>query len=253
MIKKIAILLLVILAILLIKDKPRSFSEFFHIEKAGAVRTVKARWYAIRAYISPIDRDSGLNIYLSGVPFHRQEHSLSCEIASLKMALGYYGVEVSEDDLISQLKVDTPTGRQAGNIWGDPEKGFVGNIDGEMPNSGYGVYEEPIAEVANKYRTAKPVKKALLEDVLNAVAEKHPVIVWVPMAGGYDISWKTPEGKIISAVYGEHARVLIGFSGTINDPIDLFFLDPIYGKIKVSKKEFVKSWNLLDNRAVIVE
>ncbi len=214
---------------------------------------VKARWYAVRAYISPIDRDADQNVYLSGVPFHRQEHALSCEIASLKMALGYYGVEVSESELISQLRVDTQTRRQPGNIWGDPEKGFVGDIDGEMPNSGYGVYEEPIAEVANKYRIAKPFKQALLEDILNAVAEKHPVIVWVPLAGGYDISWTTPEGKTIPAVYGEHARVLIGFSGTINEPKDLFFLDPVYGEIRVSKKEFVKGWNLLYNRAVIVE
>ena len=109
------------------------------------------------------------------------------------------------------------------------------------------------AKLASKYRPATAIKGAVLEDVLNAVAEKHPVIVWVPMTGTYDISWKTSAGADVEAVYVEHARVLIGFSGTINDPKDLFFMDPVYGQMRISKKEFVKSWNLLDNRAVIIE
>lgn len=253
MFKKIAITPVAILVVLIIKERPSSFSDFLHTEKAGLVRTVKANWYTLRSDIFPVDRDKDLYIYLEGVPFHRQEHALSCEIASLKMALDYYGVDVSEAVLISELKIDTSSPRQAGNIWGDPEKGFVGNIDGKMPNSGYGVYEEPIAEVASKYRTAKPFKDAILEDILSAVAEKHPVIVWVPLAGNYDISWKTLEGKDVVAQYGEHARVLIGFTGTINDPKNLFFLDPVYGQMRISKKEFVKGWNLLNNRAVIIK
>ncbi len=138
----------VVLAILLVKDRPSSLAEFFHIEKARAERNLNAQWYAFKASLFPIDRDKSISVYLSGVAFHRQEHALSCEIASLKMALSYYGVDVSETQLISELPVDTPGPRQPGNIWGDPEKGFVGNIDGTMPNSGYGVYEKPIASVA---------------------------------------------------------------------------------------------------------
>ncbi len=93
----------------------------------------------------------------------------------------------------------------------------------------------------------------MLEDILNAVAEKHPVVVWVPLPGTYDISWKTADGQDIGAMYGEHARVLVGFSGTINDPKDLIFMDPVYGQLRVSKKDFVTGWNLLENRAVIIE
>ncbi|MEK9157983.1 MAG: C39 family peptidase [Patescibacteria group bacterium] len=250
---KAAILVVVVLVVLLIKDRPSSAKEFFNTEKAGIVRTFKVSLYRLKADISPIDRDKDLYVYLDGIPFHRQEHSLSCEMASLKMALGYYGVDVSEADLISELKFDTTGPRQKNNIWGDPENGFVGNIDGKMPNSGYGVYEGPVADVAVKYRPAKPIKGAILEDILNAVAEKHPVIIWVTLPGNYDISWKTAGGKDIVAQYGEHARLLVGFSGTINDPKDLFFIDPVYGRMRISKKDFVKAWNLLDNRALIVE
>ena len=74
------------------------------------------------------------------VPYHRQEHSLSCEIAALKMALDYYGLKISESDLIKELVFNTKDSRSKNNIWGDPDLGFVGNIDGKIPNGGYGVY-----------------------------------------------------------------------------------------------------------------
>src|SRR5262245_9197550 len=52
------------------------------------------------------------------VKWHRQEHSLSCEIAALKMALSAQGIEVPESELIGRLRFDvTP---RANGVWGDP-------------------------------------------------------------------------------------------------------------------------------------
>ncbi len=247
MIKKSAIFLLVILAILLVKDRPNSPGQFLHNQKVRISRISRQLQARVIAYGTEA-KDVSLDI-----KFHRQEHSLSCEIASLKMALSYYGVNASEKDLLAQLPIDAAGPRRAGNVWGDPNKGFVGSVDGEMPNTGYGVYEKPIALVASKYRSSEALNDASLDEILGAVADKHPVIVWVPIADAHDISWKTPEGETVPAVYGEHARVLIGFSGSVGQPDHLFFMDPVYGRIRTTPDEFSRDWSKLGNRAVIIE
>ncbi len=186
------------------------------------------------------------------MPFHRQEHALSCEIAVLKMVLDYYRVNLPESKLLEGLPFDTRESRSKENIWGDPSLGFVGNIDGKSPNEGYGVYEQPIAQLASKYRQAKILQQATLSDILQEVVKKHPVIVWGSVNSGKDISWKTKEGKKIKAVFGEHARVVTGFSGTISNPKSILLLDPIYGARIFSKDKFLNDWALLDNKAVVV-
>src|SRR5204862_750243 len=75
--------------------------------------------------------------------FHKQEHSLSCEAATLKMVLDFYGMNVSESDIISKMPAD-PTPR-SNDAWGEPNIGFVGNIDGKMMVDGYGIYWGPLA------------------------------------------------------------------------------------------------------------
>lgn len=186
------------------------------------------------------------------VPFHRQEHALSCEIAALKMALNYHGQMVSENELLRDLPFDTLSSRSPGNVWGDPDKGFVGDIDGKSPNGGYGVYEDPIVNLALRYRDAKKMENAALFDVLTKVAGGNPVIVWGFLASGKDVSWRTKDGKYVKAVFGEHTRVVTGFSGTPANPITITLLDPIYGKIRMSAKGFEGNWARLGNKAVVV-
>ncbi len=187
------------------------------------------------------------------VPFHRQEHALSCEIAALKMVLNYAGVAVTETELLEQLPFATTDPRSRDNTWGDPDVGFVGNIDGKIPNTGYGVYEAPIVALAQQYRPARVLTGASLTELLEEVAAGHPVIVWGTLSSGRDISWTTPEGKPVKAIYGEHTRVVVGFSGTPAVPQTIFLLDPIYGPITMLPSRFVANWELLDRKAVVVE
>lgn len=186
------------------------------------------------------------------VPFHRQQHALSCEAASLTMALNYKGVKVTENKLISQMVFATYLPREAGNIWGDPQEGFVGNINGSMPNKGYGVYEQPIASLAQKYRQAEPIINGSLDQLITALNDKNPVIVWGVTGKGTDISWQTPAGYQIPARMGEHTRVLVGYTGKADNPQHLILLDPIYGRLKWPVAYFLKNWATLDNRAVVV-
>jgi len=186
------------------------------------------------------------------VPFHRQEHALSCEVAALKMVLDYYGVAVSEAELIAALPFATREPRGKNNVWGDPDVGFVGDINGISPTTGYGVYTAPIAALAAKYRAARVLSGATMTKVLQEVAGGHPVIVWGTLSSGRDTSWVTPEGKRIKAIVGEHTRVAVGFTGSLQEPDGVLLLDPIYGAITMTKKKFSSNWGLLGNKAVVV-
>jgi uncharacterized protein YvpB len=186
------------------------------------------------------------------VPYHHQEHKLSCEIASLLMALKYRGILVTEKELIDQLPISDSGSRKVNNIWGDPNLGFVGNINGRMPNTGYGVYEQPIYDLASKYRSAKIITEGTIDQLISELGNGNPVVVWGVVGKGKDISWETPEGKVISAKMDEHARTLIGFTGQSIKPELMILWDPIYGEIRLSTADFLKNWEMLGKRAVVV-
>lgn len=193
---------------------------------------------------------AGSNVFQLGVPWHRQEHSLSCEVASLKMALDGVGVNVSEGELIKALAFDpTPKTR---TTWGDPYTGFVGNIDGRMPSTGYGVYWDPIAKLGLRYVRTQALSNTSLTNILLHVQSGRPVIVWGYLGNGNRMAWTTPQGKTITAVNGEHAFVLIGWTGPIENPSDVILLDPIYGEIHWTAQKFMDVWSVLDRGAVVV-
>jgi uncharacterized protein YvpB len=214
----------------------------------GKESLVKKIYYQVLRIFNPIKPAVKLE-----VPFRKQKHALSCEIASLLMALNYKGVNVTENELIQQLPVSDPGPRNRNNIWGDPNLGFVGNIDGSMPNTGYGVYEQPIYDLAAKYRSAKIITDGTLADLIKELTNGNPIVIWGVVVGrSKDISWKTPEGKIIIAQLDEHARTLIGFTGNSDNPQLLILLDPVYGEIRLSVKDFLKNWSLLKKKAVVI-
>ncbi len=184
------------------------------------------------------------------VRFHRQEHPLSCEIASLKMALNFKQKNVTETELWVYMPYDDYEARRAGNIWGDPDKGFVGSINGTMPNSGYGMHEEPTANLAKRFGEAKAINNGTLEGLITEIDAGNPVIVW--SGYGKDISWYTKAGKRVKAVRGAHVRVLTGYVGSAHDPEQLIMMDPIYGKVWWSQEKFMEQWETLGKRAVVV-
>lgn len=193
--------------------------------------------------IKPATRDLG-------VRFHRQERALSCEIASLKMALNFKLKDVTETELWVHMPYTDYLPRRAGNIWGDPDKGFVGSINGTMPDGGYGIHEGPIAQLARRYGEAKEMTGGTLEELIAEIDAGNPVIVW--SGYGKDISWNTPEGKFVRAYKGTHVRVLTGYVGSAKNPESLIMMDPIYGKVWWSQEKFMNQWEALGKRAVVV-
>lgn len=186
------------------------------------------------------------------IVFRKQQHALSCETAALAMALNYKGAGVTENELLAQLTFDMK-GPKVKGVWGDPENGFVGDVDGSIfYGTGYGVYDEPIKDVAFIYRDAFSLHEPDLWTVLEQVNSGNPVIVWGLISDTKPVYWKTKDGRDITGYPGEHARIVIGWAGDITDPTTIVLMDPIYGKIRVSTDKFLAGWEKLDNRAVVI-
>jgi uncharacterized protein YvpB len=182
---------------------------------------------ATTAAVRPIPPDANV-IY--DVPWIRQQYSLSCEAASIQMALAHEGISITQDQALSDMGADLRAAYRDGNgtlRWGNPNTSFVGNVRGSEINlTGYGVYAPVVARVATA-RGASVVRSGSgipAGDVYTAVLNNHPVIVWTTF------DWNTPARQdylsfdnvwILYAGPEEHTVVVVGVSGgsvLVNDP-----------------------------------
>ncbi|HEV1997768.1 MAG TPA: C39 family peptidase [Candidatus Dormibacteraeota bacterium] len=194
--------------------------------------------------------------YLNPVPVYRQGMPLDCETAALQMALAYYGLNFSQQELFNQEPPDPRPARWDSNgmHWGDPYTNFVGDVNGSEANySGYGIYFPLIVEIARsrgevKTRGGEGFRNV---DIYNAVASGHPVVAWVeyhwarPPLG----QWQAWDGRLITYSTWEHAVTISGLSDNavlVNDPAagDQYW---------VSRSTFETSWHDFNNMAVIVQ
>lgn len=186
------------------------------------------------------------------VPLMKQERSLSCEAASLRMALAYKGVNLSEEELLNVIGYDRTD--KNGSIWGDPQYGFVGYVTGRQISSGYGVYWRPVARAASNYRESYYFEGMSLRDMLSEVGDGNPVVMWGTKSNTFlPVYWRTAFGREIFALIGEHARVVRGFVGSIDNPSYIITNDPAYGEQIFSKEEFVENWRFFNNSGVVVK
>lgn len=176
------------------------------------------------------------------IPMHWQEKKLSCEAASLKMALNFKGTAISEKTIMEKIGFDlTP---RNGNVWGDPNKSFVGDIDGSSCRTGYGVSWDPVAEAARNWNDAKSFSGWSLQDLTEEIRSGNPVIVWgtIPVKQLTDCSWYTPEGKYIKAFRETHVRLVIGYTGPAANPTKIIMNDPLSGVLYWSAEKFMSNW-----------
>lgn len=169
------------------------------------------------------------------VPYYRQQFRLSCELAALRMAHNYHDPgHISGDARVLRV-VGNDTRRRRGNRWGNPNKVFVGYVNGRMMSSGYGVHHGPIARAANVFDRCRPSLK-LVRYTRQAIA-KHindgfPVIVWGAHRGPSGIrrvTWRAWDGDYITAYSVEHTWVVIGFRGPASNPTKFIIHDPSVG------------------------
>jgi uncharacterized protein YvpB len=199
------------------------------------------------------------------IPFHYQRHTLSCEMAALRMAAEYLGQVHAEGDLLSIMPTDASQPRLEGNevVWADPNRAFPGNYRGwqlyrgglsERPDRarrrlwGYGVHAPVVATVA----IAIDLQAELfdeVEQVYRAIERGWVPIVIVPDGGRTEAirwSWHTPQGKAVQVMNAEHSVVVRGYDDQI-----VLVHDPKGKVFRYERPAFEKAFRLLNSGVAI--
>ncbi len=173
--------------------------------------------------------DGGIRL---SVPWYHQQYRLSCEAATLRMAHNYHnpGAISSDARILRVIGVDKRLPR--GGRWGNPNKVFVGYVNGRMMKSGYGVHYGPVARAASYFDRCRPslkLHRASRQTIARHVSNGFPVIVWGAHRGPTGIKrvrWRAWDGQSITAYSVEHTWVVIGFRGPVTDPKAFIIHDP---------------------------
>lgn len=205
------------------------------------------------AYNEILEEERKKNTYIiQGVPKINQYslgYPTGCESAALTNLLNYWGVSVSMKNVVDSLaKGSLPYYENGIRYGGNPYLEFVGH---PSTYSSYGVYEKPIIEVANKYKSGIINGTGMsFDNLLQIVREDRPVIVWVSMnmAVPYvSTSWiYKPTGEKIKWMANEHALVVIGYSQN-----QVIVSDSLNGGVRYyDKKVFESRYKTYGKRAL---
>lgn len=172
-----------------------------------------------------------------------------CESVALYILLKYNGIETTPDEIINRLKKgDLPYKIEDEMYGGNPELEFVGDPRNDYS---YGVFNTPIAEVANTFKGNVQNREGMeLDELLNIVSEKRPVMVWTTinnLSSRTSANWiHRPTGEKIYWKENEHAVVIIGY----NDE-QVIVSDPYTGRItRYNRNLFRENYNYMGKRAV---
>ncbi|HDR7646278.1 C39 family peptidase [Bacillus mycoides] len=190
---------------------------------------------------------------ITEVPFIRQLPELprGCEVTSLAMLLQHKGVQVDKMQLASEIH-RVPF-KQDG-LHGNPYEGFVGNIYTKA-EPGYGVYNQPIFNLAEKYVPEKVINLTGrdVQDLYKVISSGSPVWVIInttfkPLAESSFETWNTSSGKV-KITYYEHSVVVIGY-----DQNFVYVNDPLANNPRkaVPRAEFEKAWEQMGKQAITI-
>lgn len=189
--------------------------------------------------------------FITNVPQINQypDYPTGCESVALTILLNYYGISVTPDKIIEVLPKGARPYSKNGVLYGtNPEVEFVGT---PYSSHSFGVYEKPIAKVANQFKAGINIATGTeFEDILKIVSTNTPVLVWtsinliepyISMSWIYELT-----GERIYWKANEHAVVLIGYTAD-----KVIISDPIGGKIKYQTlSTFKERYNYYGKKAL---
>ncbi len=182
-------------------------------------------------------QESGVSVW---VPSYVQQRNLSCEYAAAVIAMGAYGVWISE------YEFDGLVG------WSEnPHWGYRGDITGWWGNTDdYGVYAAALAPAINAFGFwadqfyAQGDSSALIRRIDSGA----PVIVWLGLWGDTSFYNWTDDGTRYKLVSGMHVVVAYGY-----DDYGVWVSDPANGnKYQYDWGTFMSYWNVLDGMGLAV-
>ena len=198
------------------------------------------------------------------VPLYHQMYRLSCEAASLEMALAYKGVTQTQEELLTKIGVSEPKVSYIQNgvrIWGDPDLGFVGDVAGSFSNSiggletatGWGVSNVRIGQVAQELRPqSASYDHFTIDQIETELDNQNPVMFWnVPDSYKNErTTYQTPSGKTID-FFRDHVAVITGYD-IVNGLAVFSINDPMFGKYTLTKDTLTRRMAKKDGRVVVI-
>ncbi|GGE59363.1 C39 family peptidase [Priestia taiwanensis] len=177
-----------------------------------------------------------------------------CEVTSLAMLLQHAKISVDKMELASNIKKDlTPYEKKDGKtFFGNPHKGFIGNMY-TYSEPGYGVYHEPIAELANTYLPGRITNLTGKDfnEVMKSLNEDKPVWIitnttFAPLDASYFETFHTPDGEI-PITMKEHSVLVTGY-----DTEYIYFNNPLTDEkySKASRDRFIDAWKQMGSQAI---
>jgi uncharacterized protein YvpB len=173
------------------------------------------------------------------VPTYVQQRNLSCEYAALVIAMGAYGVWVSEYDF-------------DGLGWSDnPHWGYRGDITGWWGNTDdYGVYASALVPAVNAYGfwADEFYAQGDASALTRRIDAGAPVIVWLGLWGNTGFYEWTEDGSSYKLAPGMHVVVVYGY-----DSSGVYFSDPATGnKSFYDWGTFLTYWNVMDGMSLAI-
>ena len=177
------------------------------------------------------------------------DYPTGCESASLYILLKYYDVDVTMDQIVDSIKKGSLPYRIDDEIYGgNPEEEFVGD---PRDDESYGVYNKPIADVAERFKPGvQNIEGLELDEVLEIVSQNRPVMVWTTIGNlpsRISSMWiYRPTGEKIYWKENEHAVVIIGYNNK-----QVIVSDPYTGRImRYYRETFKENYNYMGKKAV---
>jgi uncharacterized protein YvpB len=194
--------------------------------------------------------------FVPNVPWYHQALALSCEAATLRMALAKEGINTTDQQIMALIPNDPRAAELSaqGMHWGDPYTHFVGDPSGsESALTGYGTYYPTIAAAAGQLggHVTKAGEGVSPADVYASIQAGHPVIVWVTY------QWVSPARQDYIAFDGrsipyagpvEHTGTVVGVS-----PDSVFVNNPLSGQERISKDVFESAFGAYNHMAVFLD
>lgn len=198
------------------------------------------------------------------VPYIKQKYTLSCEFASMEMVLKYFGkTDIDQDMLIAKVGFADPIKpRFEGEkmIWGDPDKGFVGDVNGwfyDRKNgikgaTGWGISTVPVVKVMSEFFPRTYSQKGSLGSLRANLKNGNPVMIWHVTDEAFTQStvFYTPEGKMYT-LRQYHVAVVVGYSVDTNGVVTYTINDPDAGVLTVSEEKLERMWGKHDFDMVV--
>ncbi|HEY4025330.1 MAG TPA: C39 family peptidase [Candidatus Dormibacteraeota bacterium] len=190
------------------------------------------------------------------IPAGLQQHPVTCELASLKMALAGRGIAADELSLLALTGDDRRPAEADGSgdirRWGDPNQVFVGDPDGHISaHTGYGVYAAPIAAAARRSGASVVAAGTGIAPaaVYAAVIAGHPAVAWVtndyrPASVRTWVAW---DGSTVQYALNEHAVLVVGVT-----PGSILVNDPMKGQVWLTRTQFEAGYATFDDMAVVI-